>query len=362
MNQRYAEITGWGTALPPAVLTNDDMSRIVETSDEWIATRTGIKERRISHVEVSELGRVAGLRAIAAAGLEPSQIDMVINATCTPEHLLPATAGLIQDKIGATAAGAMDLNANCSGFVYAHTVADSMVKTGAARRVLVLGAEKFSYILDWTDRSTCVLFGDGAGAIVVEPSDEPVGLMASELGNDGSAAEHLCLPGRGTAGQVSALDPLTAGVRMNGPEIFRRAVTMMGEASQRVVQAAGWQLEEVDLLIPHQANQRILDATARRLGVDNAKVFSNLHAYGNTSAATIPIALAEALEQGRVTPGANLVFVAFGGGLSWAASAIKWGDRTEPIGSSDATLPSFDGDALELLRPNVEFFGGTISP
>ena len=362
MRQRYAEITGWGTVLPPAVLTNDDMSRIVETSDEWIATRTGIKERRISHVDVSELGRVAGLRAIAAAGLEPDQIDMVINATSTPENLLPATAGLIQDKIGATGAGAMDLNANCSGFVYAHIVADSMVKAGAATRVLVVGAEKFSYILDWTDRSTCVLFGDGAGAIVVEASDEPVGVMASELGNDGSAAEHLCLPGRGTAGQVAALDPLTAGVRMNGPEIFRRAVTMMGEASQRVVDSAGWRLDEVDLLIPHQANQRILDATARRLGLDGAKVFSNLHAYGNTSAATIPIALTEALEQGRVTPGANLVFVAFGGGLSWAASAIKWGDRTEPIGTSDAELPAFDGDALELLRPNIEFFGGSISP
>ena len=361
MSQRYAEITGWGTALPPAVLTNDDMSRIVETSDEWIASRTGIKERRISHVEVSELGRVAGLRAIAAAGLEPAQIDMVINATCTPENLLPATAGLIQDKIGATGAGALDLNANCSGFVYAHVVADSMIKTGTAQRVLVLGAEKFSYIIDWTDRTTCVLFGDGAGAIVVEATSEPVGLLASELGNDGSAAEHLCLPGRGTAGQVAALDPVTAGVRMNGPEIFRRAVTMMAEASQRVVDAAGWKLDDVDLLVPHQANQRILDSTARRLGLDNAKVFSNLHAYGNTSAATIPIALAEALDQGRVTPGANLVFVAFGGGLSWAASAIKWGSRTAPIATSDAELPAFEGDALELLRPNVEFFGGRIS-
>mgnify|MGYP001819589427 FL=1 len=361
MSQRYAEITGWGTALPPAVLTNDDMSRIVETSDEWIASRTGIKERRISHVDVSELGRVAGLRAIAAAGLEPAQIDMVINATCTPENLLPATAGLIQDKIGATGAGAMDLNANCSGFVYAHVVADSMIKTGTAKRVLVLGAEKFSYIIDWTDRTTCVLFGDGAGAIVVEATSEPVGLLASELGNDGSAAEHLCLPGRGTAGQVAALDPVTAGVRMNGPEIFRRAVTMMAEASQRVVDAAGWKLDDVDLLVPHQANQRILDSTARRLGLDNAKVFSNLHAYGNTSAATIPIALAEALDQGRVTPGANLVFVAFGGGLSWAASAIRWGNRTAPIATSEAELPAFGGDALELLRPNIEFFGGRIS-
>ncbi len=362
MSQRYAEITGWGTALPPAVLTNEDLSRIVETSDEWIASRTGIKERRISHVDVSEMGRVAGLRAIATAGLEPDQIDLVINATCTPENLLPATAGLIQDKIGATGAGAMDLNANCSGFVYAHVVADSMIKAGVANRVLVIGAEKFSYILDWTDRSTCVLFGDGAGAVVVEATDEPVGLLSSELGNDGSAAEHLCLPGRGTAGQVAALDPLTAGVRMNGPEIFRRAVTMMGDASARVVAAAGWDLDDVDLLVPHQANQRILDATARRLRLDSAKVFSNLHAYGNTSAATIPIALAEALDQGRVLPGSNLVFVAFGGGLSWAASAVKWGSRTEPLATSDAKLPAFDGDALDLLRPNVEFFGGSISP
>jgi 3-oxoacyl-[acyl-carrier-protein] synthase-3 len=195
----------------------------------------------------------------------------------------------------------------------------------------------------------------------VEATSEPVGLLASELGNDGSAAEHLCLPGRGTAGQVAALDPVTAGVRMNGPEIFRRAVTMMAEASHRVVEAAGWRLDDVDLLVPHQANQRILDSTARRLGLDNAKVFSNLHAYGNTSAATIPIALAEALDQGRVTPGANLVFVAFGGGLSWAASAIKWGSRTAPIATSDAELPAFEGDALELLRPNIEFFGGRIS-
>lgn len=360
MTERHAEITGWGTALPPAVLTNDDMSRIVATSDEWITSRTGIKERRISHVDVSELGRVASLRAIAAAGLEAEQIDMVINATCTPENLLPATAGLIQDKIGATGAGAMDLNANCSGFVYAHVVADSMIKAGAAARVLVVGAEKFSYILDWTDRSTCVLFGDGAGAIVVEATDEPFGLIASELGNDGSAAEHLCLPGRGTAGAVGVLDPAMAGVRMNGPEIFRRAVTMMAEASMRVVEAAGWTLDEVDLLVPHQANQRILDATARRLGLDNTKVFSNLHAYGNTSAATIPIALTEAITQGRVEPGSKLVFVAFGGGLSWGASAITWGHRTEPIAVSDAELPRFDGDALDLVAPNVAFFGGEI--
>ena len=360
MTQRYAEITGWGTALPPAVLTNDDVSRIVDTSDEWITTRTGIKERRISHVDVSELGRVAGLRAIAAAGLEPAQIDMVINATCTPDNLLPASAGLIQDKIGAVGAGALDLNANCSGFVYAHVVGDSMIKAGAAKRVLVIGAEKFSYILDWTDRTTCVLFGDGAGAVVLEETDEPVGLIASELGNDGSAAEHLCLPARGTAGAVAALDPTLAGVRMNGPEIFRRAVKMMAEASTNVIEAAGWDMAEVDLMVPHQANQRILDATARRLGMDNAKVFSNLHAYGNTSAATIPIALAEAVDQGSVTAGAKLVFVAFGGGLSWAASAIRWGERTRPIAQSDAELPPFAGDALDLLTPNVAFFGGTI--
>ena len=356
MTDRHAEITGWGAAMPPTVLTNDDLSRIVDTSDEWITSRTGIKERRISHVDVSELGRVAGLRALACAGIEAPQVDVVINATSTPENLLPATAGLIQDRIGATGAGAMDLNANCSGFVYGHVVADGLIRSGAADTVLLVGAEKFSYIVDWTDRSTCVLFGDGAGAVVLQATDEPVGLLASELGNDGSAAEYLCLPGRGTSGAVGALDPRTAGVRMNGPEIFRRAVTMMGEASVDVVAAAGWELGDVDLLIPHQANQRIIDATARRLKLDSSKVYSNIHAYGNTSAATIPVALTEALEQGMVKPGANLVFVAFGGGLSWAATAVRWGSRVEPIGESDATIPDYDGDVFDLLAPNLEFF------
>lgn len=361
MTKRYAEITGWGTAMPPAVLTNDDLSRIVDTSDEWISGRTGIKERRISHVEVSELGRVAGLRAMAAAGIDPDRVDMVINATSTPENLLPATAGLIQDLVGASGAGAMDLNANCSGFVYSYVVADSLIRSGTADTVLLVGAEKFSYIVDWTDRSTCVLFGDGAGAVVLQATDQPVGLLASNLGNDGSAAQHLCLPGRGTAGTVGALDPRQAGVQMNGPEIFRRAVTMMGDASADVVSQAGWVLEDVDLLIPHQANQRIIDATARRLKLDHSKVFSNVHAYGNTSAATIPVALAEALEQGLVAPGSNLVFAAFGGGLSWGAAAVRWGDRVEAVSQSDAKLPDFEGDALDLLRPNIEFFGGDIS-
>lgn len=361
MTNRNAEITGWGTAMPPAVLTNDDVSRIVDTSDEWISTRSGIKERRISHVEVSELGRVSGLRAIAAAGIEASDVDMVINATSTPENLLPATAGLIQDLVGATGAGAMDLNANCSGFVYGYVVADSLIRSGAADTVLLVGAEKFSYIVDWTDRSTCVLFGDGAGAVVMQATDKPVGMLASNLGNDGSGAEHLCLPGRGTSGSVGALDPREAGVRMNGSEIFRRAVTTMGDASLEVVTQAGWELDDVDLLIPHQANQRIIDATARRLRLDHSKVFTNVHAYGNTSSATIPVALAEALEQGRIQPGANVVFTAFGGGLSWGAVAIRWGARTEPLGKSDAELPDFDGTALELLRPNIEFFGGEIT-
>lgn len=357
MSQRYAEITGWGTALPPAVLTNDDMSRIVDTSDEWIASRTGIKERRISHADVSELGRVAGLRAIAAAGLEPDQIDMVINATCTPENLLPATAGLIQHKIGATAAAAMDLNANCSGFVYGLVAASSMIQAGTADTVLLIGVEKLSFVTNYTDRNTCVLFGDGAGAVVLQATDEPVGMLSSELGVDGTTTDLLCTPIDGTKGVPGVRSPEVSAITMEGQEVFRRAVTMMGEASEAVVERAGWDFEDVDLLVPHQANQRIIDATARRLKLDSAKVFVNIHAYGNTSAATIPIALTEALEQGRIQPGDHLVFAAFGGGLTWAATAIKWGSRIEPITTSESVIPKSDQTLFQLLEPHLAYYG-----
>ncbi|HEY5684501.1 MAG TPA: beta-ketoacyl-ACP synthase III [Acidimicrobiia bacterium] len=354
---RRAEIIGWGKALPPATLTNDDLAKIVDTSDEWITTRTGMKERRISHVEMSDLATVAAQRALAAAGMEPGEAGMLINATCTPETLIPASVAHVQRKLGADRAGAFDLNANCSSFVYGLVVANGLIQSGVTDTIVLIGAEKLSYVTDFTDRTTCVLFGDGAGAVVLRATEEPVGVLAGELGNDGWAAEHLCIPHLGTVGHSGPRDPRMSGVQMNGQEVFRRAVTKMGEASVHVVERAGWELDDVDLLIPHQANLRIIDATARRLKLDPEKVFINVQRYGNTSSATVPVALTEALEEGRIRPGADIVFAAFGGGLSWAAAAVKWGDRVTPIAESDAQLPPFEGSVLDLLAPNFKFFG-----
>jgi 3-oxoacyl-[acyl-carrier-protein] synthase-3 len=352
-----ATITGWGKCLPPAVLSNHDLELLVDPSDDWITTRTGIKERRISHVEVSDMAEVASRHALAAAGKTAADIDLIVMGTCTGDSLIPSTAAILQAKLEAWNAAAFDLNAACSGFVYSLVVANNMIKAGSHRTVLVVGAEKLHYHLDFTDRSTCVLFGDGAGAVVLEATNDDVGMLASELGMDGSAAAILCIPRDGTAGDRDFPKPKESRFEMDGPELFRRAVVRMGEASARVIEQAGLTLDQVDLLIPHQANVRIIDATARRLGLDSAKVFVNIGSYGNTSAATIPVALTEALEQGRIKPGDNVVFTAFGAGLSWAAAVVRWGDRVEAIGTSDADLPPNTRTTMELLEPNLEFFG-----
>lgn len=354
---RYAEITGWGKALPPVVLSNNDLEKIVDTADDWITSRTGIKERRLSHVELSELSAVALDHALASAGREIGELDVLITATCTPETLIPPTSALIQARLGPIAGGAFDLNANCSGFIYALVVATSMIRSGAASRIGIVGAEKLSHIVDYTQRATCVLFGDAAGAAVLEATDEPVGLLASEIGVDGEAAKYLCVPRFGTAGGRGPVDPHEATVFMDGQEVFRRAVSKMADASQAVVDEAGWALDDIDMLIPHQANLRIIEATARRLRLDESKVFVNVHAYGNTSAATIPVALTEALEAGRIRPGARIVFAAFGGGLTWAAGAVRWGQRVEPIAESDMTVPATDETVWSLLEPALQHLG-----
>lgn len=352
-----AEITGWGKCLPPAVLSNHDLESLTETSDEWITTRTGIKERRISHVEVSDLAEVASRRALAAAGKDPQDVDLIVLGTCTADSLIPSSASLLQHKLGATRAAAFDLNAACSGFLYSLVVATNMIRAGTNRTVLVVGAEQLHHHLDFTDRTTAVLFGDAAGAVVLEATEEPVGLLASELGMDGTVWDILQVPRDGSAGAPRAPAPAECGIRMNGPEVFRRAVTTMGEAAVRTMTEAGLGVDDVDLFIPHQANVRIIDAAARRLGIPESKVFVNIASYGNTSAATIPVALTEALEEGRVAPGSILVFAAFGAGLSWAAGVLRWGARVTPIATSDAELPPSDADAFALLQANVEFFG-----
>ncbi|HLF60320.1 MAG TPA: beta-ketoacyl-ACP synthase III [Acidimicrobiia bacterium] len=354
---RNAEITGWGKCMPPNVLSNHDLEQLVDTSDEWITTRTGIKERRISHVEASELAAVAGLRALAAAGKTVDEVDLILIATCTGDSILPSTASVVQKRMEAWNAAAMDINAACSGFVYGLVVGTNMIRGGTHQSVLVIGAEKLHYLMDFTDRATCVLFGDGAGAVLLEPTDEPIGLLSSELGMDGSVGHILQTPRDGTAGDREPINPALSSLTMEGQEVFRRAVTTMGDSTARAIEQAGLTSDDIDLLIPHQANVRIIDATARRLGFDEAKVYVNIHSYGNTSAATIPVALTEALEEGRIKPGSTIAFTAFGGGLTWGSAIYRWGSRVEALGESDAQLPPPDRTTMELLQPNFDFFG-----
>jgi 3-oxoacyl-[acyl-carrier-protein] synthase-3 len=343
--------------MPPNVLSNHDLEQLVDTSDEWITTRTGIKERRISHVEASELAAVACLRALAAAGKAPEDVDLLLVATCSGDSIIPSTASVVQKHLRAWNAAAMDLNAACTGFVYGLVVGTNMIRGGTNKVVLVVGTEKLHHVMDFTDRTTCVLFGDGAGAVLLEASAGPAGVLASDLGMDGSVGHILEVPVDGSEGDRGSIDPAKSGLSMEGQEVFRRAVTKMGESSSLAMERAGVSLDDVALFVPHQANIRIIDATARRLGIDESKVYVNIHSYGNTSAATIPVALTEALEEGRINPGDVVVMTAFGGGLTWGSVVYRWGERVEPLEVSDAELPPPDRDTMQLLQANFDFFG-----
>jgi 3-oxoacyl-[acyl-carrier-protein] synthase-3 len=327
---RWAQISGWGMYVPERVLTNADLARVVDTSDEWIVSRTGIRERHIVSDEretTSTMAVRAARRALRVANLAPSQVDLVIVATAMPDYPFPATACLVQDALGAVRAGAFDLSAACSGFIYALSVASSFIRSGAADHVLVIGSETLSRMADWTDRNTCVLFGDGAGAVVLSASTERSGVLASELGSDGSGGELLIVRAGGSRAPAS-YNTVSNGEHylwMNGREVFRFATTIMPKATESVVRSAGWQLADLDLVIPHQANIRIIESSIKRLGLPPEKFFVNVERYGNTSAASIPIALCEAVAQGRVHPGDKLVLVGFGAGLTWAAAAVEWG-------------------------------------
>lgn len=325
---RAAGITGIGRAIPDKVLTNADLEKMVDTSDEWIVTRTGIRERRIAEENIasSDLGLEAARKALENAGVEPEEIDLIIVATITPDMAFPATASLIQDKLGATRAGAFDLSAGCSGFVYALDMAASRVMAGIDDTVLVVGVDVLSKIVDFTDRSTCILFGDGAGAVVVQPVEEGYGVLASYLGSDGSMGHTLLVPAGGSRKPASeeTVRNREHYICMSGQEVFKFAVRIMADASLEVLHRADLQPEDIDLFIPHQANIRIIQAAAKRLALPPEKVFVNVDRYGNTSAASIPIALDEALEQGLVKRGDNLVLVGFGAGLSWASVVLKW--------------------------------------
>ena len=325
---RFAHIVGWGKYAPPNVVTNDDLAKRIDTTDEWIRERTGIARRHVATEKESTAAMAiyAARQAIENANVSPMDIDLVIVGTVTPEYQFPATACLVQSAIGAERAGAFDLEAGCSGFVYGLSAAAGMIRGGMYNTILVIGAETLSRIVDWKDRATCVLFGDGAGAAILRGSDKPGGVMASVLGSDGSGGELLILPGGGArhpAGPDTVLSKMHY-VRMNGRVVYRFATRVMAEAAKVVVERAGWSLDQIDLLIPHQANARIIESATKALRLTPEKVFVNLQDYGNTSAASIPIALCEAIDAGKVNPGNRVVLVGFGAGLTWAACAIEW--------------------------------------
>ncbi len=323
-----AHIVGWGKYIPPQVLTNDDLSRMVDTSDEWIITRTGIRERHVAAEgeTTATMAIQAARQALEGAGIRPEKVDLIIVATATPDYLFPATACLIQDALGATRAAAFDLAAGCTGFVYALGVAAAMVESGTAQTVLVVGSETLSRITDWTDRNTCVLFGDGAGAVVLQAGPENGGILATVLGADGSGSNLLMLPAGGSRHPAShrTIAERMHFIRMQGRDVFRFAVRVIPAVTRQALTKAGLSLNDVTLFIPHQANGRIIEGAIRDLKLPPEKVYSNLEQYGNTSAASIPIALCEAVEEGRLKPGDVVVCVGFGAGLTWGATVLRW--------------------------------------
>ena len=364
--QHYAEITGWGKCVPPAVLSNEDLARVMDTSDEWISTRTGIKERRICHCNLSDMALVAARRALAAADLDPAELDLILLGCLSTDSLCPNTASLIADALPARRAAAVDINTACTGFLYCLHFASNLIRTGAHRKVLVIGGEFLTHYLDWSRRDVAVLFGDACGAVVLEASDDESGLLTANIGCDSAAHGTIQITNAGSAYKRFSEDYLYFGWNFDGQEVFKRAVKTMAAACGEVLEQQGLGVDDVDLVIPHQANKRILDAMAARAGIAEDKVFVNVHKYGNTSAGTIPVALTEALEEGRIGPGANILMATFGAGLTWGAGLVRWGQRVKPLKTSDAELPPCDKTALEILAPELRRYakrkGGDLRP
>jgi 3-oxoacyl-[acyl-carrier-protein] synthase-3 len=338
---KYGRIVGWGKYAPAKVLTNFDLEKMVETSDEWIVARTGIRQRHVaSEGETTTTMSVEASRAaLERADLKPEDLDLIILATTSPDHLLPAASSMVQDALGARC-GAFQLQAGCTGFVYGLAAAQAFISTGLHKNILVIGTETISRNVDWKDRETCVLFGDGAGAVIVQACDEPTGVLSFVLGSDGSGAEHLKI--RLGVHEVMTPEAIARGdnfIHMNGREVFKFATRVMSQAALEAINQAGMSLADIDLLIPHQANLRIIELAARHLNLPMDKVLVNIQNYGNTSAASIPIALVEAIELGRVKEGDTLCLVGFGAGLTWAAAVVRWGVSERPWGMSSLFAP-----------------------
>ncbi len=328
----FAHITGWGISVPEPILTNEDISKMVDTNDEWIRSHTGIHERHIAREDQfpSTLAVEAAIKALQVANLAPTELDLIILTSSSPEYIFPATACIVQDQIGATKAGAFDLLAACSGFIYATNMAAQAIRSGSIKNALVIGSETLSRFTNWKDRNTCILFGDGAGAFVLQASDKPGGLLSAVMHSDGSGADALTLLGGGARYPATEMT-IHEGkhfIQMDGKAVFRFATRVMGQAIKEALELAGLKLEDITWIVPHQANQRIIETAAKYLKTPMEKFVVNIEKYGNTSTASIPIATVEAVQSGRIKSGDKLAFVGFGAGLTWGAMVVEW---TGPI-------------------------------
>lgn len=326
MPARYASITGWGKYAPPRVVTNDELAEHMDTSDEWIRSRSGIRERRFvgDDESTATMSAASGREALDRAGVNPQDVDLILVATSSPDYLTPPVSSQVQALLGADGVGAMQITVGCTGFVYALVTAQQFIQTGACDTVLVIGTELISRWISYDNRSTAVLFGDGSGAVVVQATDESCGISGHVLGSDGSGAEHIIVPAGGVAQPPTheAIDEDLINIKMNGREVFKFATRIMGQALDEALAQAGQRVDDIDLFVPHQANRRIIEYAAEQAGIPLDKVAINVDRYGNTSAASVPLALAEAFDDGRVRPGDTLALVAFGAGLTWASAIV----------------------------------------
>jgi 3-oxoacyl-[acyl-carrier-protein] synthase III len=346
----HAAIVGWGKCLPPSILSNRDLATFLPTDDEWITTRTGMKERRISHVPGIELAITASRRAIACAGMSGKDIELVIYGSCSNDETVPNSASGVQQRIGATQAASFDINTACTSFMYGLSIGSSMIKSGIVKNALIIGVELISQYMDWDNRNVAVLFGDGAAAVVLQRSEQESGVIAEKLQCYADARQILRVRGMGTMYANLGVPFGLTRWDFDGQEIFRKAVQGMSDASLDVMRRAGVTMDDIALVVPHQANLRIIDAVAKRAGAGADKLYLTVQKYGNMSSATAPVALVEAVEDGRVPPGSLVLMPAFGGGLTMSAHLIRWGERTTPLEHCDAELPPCSKTALELVN------------
>ncbi len=353
---KYAEITGWGSYVPQLVMTNDDMSKVVDTSDEWIFSRSGIKQRYYSHVSTGKMAWLACDRALATAGVDAEDIDLIILGSTSAEEICPNTASYIKNELGATKAAAFDLNSACTSWFYGVNVATDMIKAGSIKKALVVGSERISLAMDWKKRESCFLFGDGAGAVLLEASDKKVGLLSAHMGCVPDSRECLHLPTWGMS-PLHFTDDVFISLNFEGQEIFKSAVRGMADSISQVLEQEGLTADDIDLFIPHQANIRIIQTLAKRLNFPMEKVVVRIDEYANTSAASIPLALCDAIADGTVKPGMTILTATFGAGLTCGAGIIRWGEEVTATTISESEIPEYDGSVFDLMADSFVHYG-----